>query len=168
MAKNKGGRPTIYTPELADEICNRIASGRTTLSVSRDPDMPHLSTIYDWRDSNKHPSFSEMYARAREKLCQHWADEIVEDALDESRDQQSRVIKKDGYSEKQGTYSETVETVSSDNTAVQRDKLKVDAKKWLLSKLRPREYGDKIEQQITGKDGAEFQPILNITIEKKG
>lgn len=168
MAKNKGGRPSIYTPELADEICNRIASGRTTLSVSRDEDMPALSTIYDWRDSGKHPMFSEMYARAREKLCQHWADEIVEDSLNQSRDQQERVIKKDGYSEKLGTYNETVVTTSSDNTAVQRDKLIVDTKKWLLARLRPKEYGDKIEQQLTGKDGAEFQPILNITIEKKG
>lgn len=165
MTKNKGGRPSKYTEALGKEICARIMSGRTTLSVSKDEDMPNRSTIVDWAQNN--PEFSIMYAQARDKLYQHWADEIMEDAMNESRDYQKR--KRTKISDVNGKKTrEIIEETVSDNTAVQRDRLKVDSMKWLLSKLRPREYGDKIEQQITGKDGAEFQPILNITIEKKG
>ena len=38
-----------------------------------------------------------------------------------------------------------------DNVAVQRDRLKVDTRKWLLSKLMPKRYGDRIEVEQTGE-----------------
>jgi hypothetical protein len=160
-----GGRPTKYTKLLANEICRRIASGRTTLSVSKDEDMPNRSTIIDW--TYQHEEFSIMYDAARKKLYDHWADEIVDEACDESRDYQKRKRTKISNDGKK-TIKEIIEETVSDNTATGRDRLKVDSKKWLLSRLLPKQYGDKIEQQITGKDGAEFQPVLNITIEKKG
>ncbi len=41
--------------------------------------------------------------------------------------------------------------------------MRVDTRKWLLSKLLPKKFGDKIEQQITGKDGAPLSsPTFNI------
>jgi hypothetical protein len=44
--KKKRGRPTIKTPELIDELCRRIASGRSIISLSHDEDMPEAVTIY--------------------------------------------------------------------------------------------------------------------------
>lgn len=134
-----GGRPSIYTEELAKEICRRIASGRTTLSVSRDDDMPARSTIIDWVLSN--PQFSVAYARARDMLLEHWGDEVIEISDDDANDLQPYEIIKGGYTER-GT--------KSDNTVVNRDKLGVDSRKWLLSKLKPGQYGDKIQAEHSG------------------
>ena len=42
----------------------------------------------------------------------------------------------------------------TDAASVQRDRLKVDTRKWLLSKALPKIYGDRVSAEITGKDGA--------------
>lgn len=163
MSKNKGGRPTKYTEVLGKEICARIATGRTTLSVSKDEDMPNRSTIADWAQNN--PEFSSMYAQAREYLYQHWADEILDDALNEARDYQKR--KRTKISDVNGKKTrEIIEETVSDNTAVQRDRLKVDSKKWLLSRLLPKQYGDKVTQELTGAEGKDLIPSLVVKIEK--
>ena len=49
---------------------------------------------------------------------------------------------------------------------VQRDRLRIDTRKWLLSKALPKIYGDKITQEVTGKDGSALVPVLNVTIGK--
>ncbi len=108
------GRPTKYNPELADTICERIASGRTLSDVCRDEDMPKRQTVVEW--TLKHKDFSDRYADARRKLLEHWADEVSDIA---DRDDES-----------QG--------------GVARDRLRVDSRKWLLSKLRPHQYGDRL------------------------
>ena len=161
---NPRGRPTTYTKERGDQICELISEGRTTLAVSRMLGMKR-HTIIKW--ARKYPDFGAMYAQARQHLYEHWADEILDDAENETRDNVSRRVIKTGYSQKLGDYNETIEQITSDNTAVQRDRLKVDSKKWLLSKLLPKEYGDKIETQLTGKDGESLTPVLNITITKR-
>lgn len=155
------GRPSIYTPALAKEICDRIAKGRTTLSVSKDEDMPNLSTIYDWRDDGKHKEFSAMYAQAREKLCMHWADEVLDCADNETRDYSDKVTEHIG---KDGDIYKVETERKSDNTAVQRDRLRTDSRKWLLSKLRPSEYGDRSAVELTGANGAPLMAALNISI----
>jgi hypothetical protein len=158
-----GGRPTKYTKLLANEICRRIASGRTTLSVSKDEDMPNRSTIIDW--TYQHEEFSTMYDLARKKLFDHWADEIIDEACDESRDYQKRKRTKISNDGKKTT-KEIIEETVSDNTATGRDRLKVDSKKWILSRLLPKTYGDKITQEHTGAEGKDLIPILNINIQK--
>lgn len=160
----KVGRPTHYTKELAQEICKRIASGRTTLSVSKDEDMPCRDTIYEWRDNGKHPDFADMYARARAKLYEHWADEVLDCSDNESRDYSEKVTEHVG---KDGDIYKIETERKSDNTAVQRDRLKADSRKWLLSKLRPSEYGDKSQVEVAGKNGEALVPVLNITVVKR-
>ena len=61
----KVGRPTLRTPELVDELCNRIASGRSIMSVCNDNDMPESGTIYRWRQECS--EFNEKIALAREE-----------------------------------------------------------------------------------------------------
>ena len=71
-----------------------------------------------------------MYARAREDQQEHWADEIVEIADDATNDWVKRQ-----------TRSGEIETlVNSDN--INRSRLRVDTRKWLMAKLMPRKYGD--------------------------
>lgn len=59
-----GGRPSLYSAELANIICGRLMSGESLRSISRDPAMPDLSTVLLW--CKVHPEFSFQYAQARE------------------------------------------------------------------------------------------------------
>ena len=90
------------------------------------PNMPALSNICNHIQTDK--EFQEQYARAKEMQADILAAEIIEISDNESRDLL------DGEFGQQGN-----------TTAVQRDKLKVDARKWAASKLAPKKYGDKIE-----------------------
>ena len=62
--KKKIGRPTIKTPELIEELCIRVASGRSVTSVTDDDDMPTEATIYNWRIQDV--EFFEKLSRAQE------------------------------------------------------------------------------------------------------
>ena len=51
-----------------------------------------------------------------------------------------------------------------DSTAVQRNRLRVDARKWLLSKLAPKKYGDKLTQEHTGANGGAIEVHSTVTL----
>lgn len=74
------GRPSIYSEELAAKILARIATGESVRSVSRDNEMPAMSTIFDWAINNT--TFSEHYARAKQIGAEIEAEEIEEIARD--------------------------------------------------------------------------------------
>lgn len=64
----------MYTPELADEICIRIAGGRTVFSVCRDEDMPEKTTFYRWMIEK--PEFREKITCARDERVEFHAKEL--------------------------------------------------------------------------------------------
>ncbi len=68
------GRPSDYTPEIADVICNRIAGDESLESICREVDMPGSSTVRQWL--RKHPEFAADYARAREEQGHTVADTL--------------------------------------------------------------------------------------------
>jgi hypothetical protein len=68
------GRPPIYSDELAQEFCTRVAKGRSVLSVCEDDDMPGHSTVYRWQGENE--AFRDKLARAREERLEFYAEEI--------------------------------------------------------------------------------------------
>ena len=70
------GRPTDYTPEMADKIIRRIAAGDKITRIGKDKNFPATSTIYLWK--SLHPEFSEAFAHARDDGC----DAISEEALE--------------------------------------------------------------------------------------
>ena len=72
------GRPSLYTPELAAEICRRLAEGESLRAICRDEGMPSAPAVLGWRDAE--PAFAEQYAHARDLQ----ADAIAEQALDEA------------------------------------------------------------------------------------
>lgn len=86
--RNKGGRPTKYTPALGDRICAWIAEGNSARSaceqfgISRD-------TLFRWL--REHGEFSDQYARAREDQADTIADEVIEIADTEDDPQKARV-----------------------------------------------------------------------------
>lgn len=75
--KHPGGRPSSYTAEIAEKICNEIAETTIPLcKICEREDMPSLSAVYEW--IGKHPEFAEKYARAKSDQAERFANEIVE------------------------------------------------------------------------------------------
>lgn len=127
------GRPSIYTADLAATICERLAKGESLRSVCRDEGMPVEATVRGWALDDRE-GFSAQYARAREFQAHAIADELLEIADDGSNDWMALHAKGDNASlgwELNGEH-------------VQRSRLRSDTRKWLLSKMLPKLYGDKL------------------------
>ena len=71
------GRPTIYTEELAGEICTHIAGGKSLRSFCAQEGKPALSTVLLWVVEDRE-GFSEQYARARDAAGYAHADEALD------------------------------------------------------------------------------------------
>ena len=125
---------------IINEVCKRIAQGEALNKICKTEGMPSKDTIFEWLDKNK--LFSDQYARARERQAELFLDEIIEIADESSLD---RNINEEGKS-------------YVDHEVVARSRLRVDVRKWAMSKLAPKKYGDKIQQEITGKDGKDLIP----------
>lgn len=70
------GRPTQYTPEIADKICKHIAGGGSLRSICEGDDMPAHSTVLLWVVEDRE-GFSDHYHRAREAAGYAHADRVV-------------------------------------------------------------------------------------------
>lgn len=135
------GRPSTFTPEMADKICELLATGRSLREVGRMEGFPPATTIREWISDNV--TFAVQYARARERGYQEMADEILEIADDGRND----------WTLRQNDDGESVKVL--DHEHIQRSKLRYDARRWLLSKCLPKIYGDKLE--LGGPDGGPLQ-----------
>ena len=98
--------------------------------------MPGKTTIMKWLESNL--EFRGQYVRARELQAEHWAEEIIEIADDSQND----------FIEKEGRDGSTYEAVNFEN--INRSRLRVDTRKWLMARLAPKKYGDKITNELVG------------------
>lgn len=127
--KKRTGRPSGYSEKLADRICLEIASGRSLRSVLQDPNMPNLAMVFRWL--TKHAYFREQYEHSQFIR----ADRIFEDCIDIA----------DG---KTGPLHLADKTELIQNT--QRDRLRIDTRKWFLSRMFPKKYGDLNRVQHSG------------------
>lgn len=125
------GRPSDYTPELAAVICSRIASGEKVSDICLEEIMPATSTVYLWL--SKHKEFSDQYAQAQSDRTHALAEEIIDIADNGSNDWMERNY---GDDEKSSWVT--------NGEALQRSRLRVDTRKWLMSKMAPKKYGDKV------------------------
>lgn len=121
-------RPSEYSMETVNTLCARIVEGESLRSICRDEAMPGLSTVFKWL--GEHPEFVEQYTRAKEEQAETLADEIVSIA----DEQEYEKVEVDGVPL----------AVKFDSNAIARNRLRVDARKWVASKLKPKRYGDKL------------------------
>lgn len=120
-AAQKVGRPHGYTEEKALEICELVADGESINKISKMPGMPARSTILKWfRDV---PEFSNMYTCAKEIGFEVLADEIID-------------------------LADAPENIEKEER--NRHHLMIETRKWLLAKLQPRKYGERLTQEIVG------------------
>lgn len=128
-----GGRPTSFTKELGDRICDQLAEGLSLRSVCKADDMPDKSTVFRWIRDDK--EFQDQYARAKRE----GADAMAEDILD---------IIDDGTNDWMTIQGNRV----TNREAIERSKLRFQGRQWLMSKTLPKKYGDKIDMTTNGKD----------------
>lgn len=131
----KTGRPSILTDELTDAICSRMAQGESLRSICRSEGMPALGTVFRWVASNE--LFREQYEAAMAQRTEAMFEEILEIADETAFDD-----------------VDTEHGVKANSEWISRSRLRVDARKWMLSKMLPKKYGDKITQEHTGVEGA--------------
>ena len=119
------GRPTTYTPELAKEICDIIASTSkgTKKLCKENRHWPCQDTLFTWLKI--YPEFSEQYAQAKRCQIEVFIDEILDIADDSSQDE---------VTNEQGG-------IVCNSEFIARSRLRIDTRKWLASKLVPRTYG---------------------------
>lgn len=112
---------TEYTQDLADRICHLIGDGKSLRSVLKEEGMPVGSTVFKWL--RLYPEFEKQYARA----CEERTEAMAEDILDLS------------------------DTVEKDMVSIQKVRLQTDNRKWLMSKMKPKKFGDKLDLTSDGK-----------------
>jgi len=129
--KHAGGRPTDYTLELSDRICARLANGESMRTVCLDDDMPSRETLFRWIRTNT--EFHDHYAHAKQES----ADALTEEMLD---------IADEGSNDWMDAHDKDNAGYKLNGEHIQRSKLRIDTRKWIASKQKPKKYGDK--QQI--------------------
>jgi len=145
------GRPSLFTLELADRICELLGEGNSLRKICLADDMPNKSSVFKWLSENK--AFSDQYARARETQADTMADEILE-------------ISDNGTND---TYIDDDGNTRTDVDVIARSRLRVDARKWLASKMAPKKYGERqsIEiNDVTPKTPEQVETRLNQLLEK--
>tara|TARA_B110000093_G_C12865557_1_gene365286 strand:+ start:265 stop:696 length:432 start_codon:yes stop_codon:yes gene_type:complete len=120
------------------DVTNQISEGKSLREVLRQTDKPNRSTFYEWisKDEDK----SDQYVRACNDRSELIFDEIIEIA-DATAD--DIIINDEGK-------------VITNHNVIQRDRLRVDARKWALSKMNPKKYGDKQAIEMDIKDEKPF------------
>ena len=111
------GRPSKFTQELADRLCEQLAEGMSMRKVCEAEDMPEKRTIFRWLRTNE--EFCHQYEKAKAEAADSMTDEMLDIADEGSGD-------------------------------TQRDRLRVDTRKWVASKLKPKKYGDYQKHEHTG------------------
>ena len=136
MAYSKEAKETIFK-----EVFDKVSKGAALRTVLKGEGMPDAVTFYKWLDKDEDKI--KQYARATSER----ADSIFEDMLDIADDQEGDVyIDKDG--------NEQV-----NHNINQRARLRVDTRKWYLSKLAPKKYGDKQAIEHIFKESTPFKSL---------
>lgn len=123
-------RQIEFAQDIADAICERLVEGESLRTICLDDEMPACSTVFKWLSRNE--EFAEQYAHAREAQADYIFDEILDIADDATNDWMVR----NGEDENEGW--------EANGEHIQRSKIRIDARKWMAGKLRPKKYSDKV------------------------
>ena len=133
----KNGRPSLYTKELGDLICEQLAQGNSLRTVCKAEGMPDISTVFRWM--RIYLGFCEQYTRAKQEASDALAEEI-QDISDDGTNDWMLIHKGKDY----------VPVLNREH--VERSKLRIETRKWIMAKMKPKKYGDKLDMTTNGKD----------------
>lgn len=126
-----------YTEELGDRICELVENGTPLSRVCKMEGFPSAAVVYYWL--RKIPEFEAKYSISKRVQLEGLADEMLEIADDTSEDRGNSV-------------------------KVNRDRVKIDTRKFLLERLLPDKYGNKTRNEISGPNGG---PVASVEINKE-
>lgn len=126
MTEQAKGRPSEYTDTIFNDICDKLADGKSLKSICKKEDMPSKATFYNWINNDK--DLLDKYARAKNDGADALADDIQDIA--------DKVLN--------GAYEPNAGRVAG------------DLKKWVASKLKPKKYGDKLDMTSNGETLVQF------------
>lgn len=133
-------RPSDFSQEVADQICEGLAEGTSLRKICERDGMPDKATVFRWL--HKDEAFRDQYARAREAQTDSLLEEIFEIA-----DQ----------------WESPLELLKDPDT-IQRAKLRIDTRKWAMSKMAPKRFGDKVTQEIAGDPDNPLRSVTTIEL----
>jgi hypothetical protein len=149
-----------YSEEVAQKICARIAEGEPLRAICREPGMPGKTQVYTWMDKDHadyNADFAGRFVRAREQGFDALAEETLEIADDDSRDWEP-------IKDQEGN----ITGVRVDGEHVQRSKVRIETRLKLLAKWDPKRYGEKVQLDGPGKNGAHiFEQIVRTIVDPK-
>lgn len=126
------GQPTKYNQKIVDEICEWVAtSSKSMRTICKNVGISY-QTHLNW--IREHPEYFDQYARAKEDQSDLLIEEMIEIADDSSQDE---IVVGDGI-------------VKMNSEYVQRSRIRIDTRKWIASKLKPKKYGDKVDVTTDG------------------
>ena len=128
------GRPSDFTPEVAEEICDRLGGGESLRTICQDENMPGLRTVMTWLARDK--EFQQQYTRARES----WADAEFENLM--------HIADTPIEGEKTKETADGIEIMRGD--MIEHRRLQVDTRKWALARMSPKKYGDRVALDHAG------------------
>lgn len=125
QVRGKRGRPrTELRVTVIQEIMDRLSAGEPLRQIlpdeGRPPHLPHRAVFARAVVANQPPTISDQYARARQAQAMNWAEELLELA----------------------------DAPVEDMVALGHARLRVDTRKWLLSKVLPKLFGDRLEVPV--------------------
>lgn len=141
------GRGIPYSREVMDRIYARMAGGESIKDICDSADMPNARTVREW--IVKYPDEGPQYARARDLQAEAMADEILKISDDSTGD--TYTVIENGR-----------EVTKVDQENINRSRLRVDSRKWLLSKMSPRKYGDRVEVEHSGTVNTGMTVTVNV------
>ena len=131
-----------YSKTIFKQICDRIAQGESLRGICRDEGYPSASAVIQWVMDDK-DSCAKQYGKAREVQAQHMVEELFDIVDDGTRDDKELA---NG-------------NVVMDKEWVARSRLRFDARRWYISKVLPKIYGDKLDLHHAGNVNVD----LNVT-----
>lgn len=129
-------------------VCGKEDKPESLRSICRDDDMPSLGTVMRWL--SKHSEFRAQYASAREAQSEVQQEEIIE-ISDNCTDDVQVLLGND----------DQTELGRINHSAIARAKLQIDTRKWIMSKMAPKKYGDKT---ILANDSENPLPSSSVTV----
>lgn len=132
--RKKMGRPTVYTLELATQLCDYLSQGMSLYTACKQNGMPGKVTVFRWLSLSNEElwanDFRNQYARAKQEAADMMAEQILDIA------------------------DEAIEATADNkllNARIQRNRLRIDTRKFLMAKMKPKIYGDKMDLTTDGE-----------------
>lgn len=132
-----------YGPEIEFELLERLAGGETLSKICKDEHMPCRAAVLKWiHGKTPRKGFKEAYEQARLQQLYGIADEMRDIADDATNDWKA----------------DANGNPVVDKEHISRSKLRIDTRKWELSKLLANVFGDKIA--VTDPSGGPLTVVV--------